>query len=80
MMVPQFCGRKSLGSFCDVWIMSFEVMKKPCPLQKTQDKLRARVAKNLLLVTLVPLSTGYRPLIEIYQRHAEDAGLHTLLL
>ena len=36
---------------CDDWICPVEVIKKPCAL-KPQEKLRARVAKNFLLVTL----------------------------
>ena len=42
MMVPQF--RKLF--LHDDWIMPVEVMRKPCALQKPQDKLRARVVKK----------------------------------
>ena len=35
---------------CDDWIMPVEVMKKPCLLQNPQNKPRASVAKNFLLV------------------------------
>ena len=55
-------------------------MKKPCLLQSPQDKLRARVAKNCLLVTLTSLIPGYGSLIESYQRQPGDAGLNPLAL
>ena len=51
---------------CGDWIMLVEVMKKPCSLQKHQDKLRARVAKNFLVVALMSLNAGYGALIEAY--------------
>ena len=44
-----------------------EVMQKPGEL-KPRDKVRARVAKNFLLVTLMSLNVGYGSLIEDYQR------------
>ena len=43
-----------------------EVMRKPGELDP-RDKVRARVAKNLLLVTLMSLNLGYGSLIESYQ-------------
>ena len=61
---------------CDDWIMPVEIIRKPCSLQNPQDKLRARVAKNFLLVTLMSLNAGYGPLIESHQQHAEGEGLH----
>ena len=45
---------------CDDWIMPVEVIRKPCPLQRSQDKLRARVAKNFLLVTLMSFECWLR--------------------
>ena len=62
--------------FWDDWIKPVEVMRKPSPLRKPRDKLRVRVAKNCLLVTLMFLNAGFGTLIENYQQHAEDAGLH----
>ena len=50
-------------------------MRKPCPLHQPHDKLRARVAKNFLLVTLMSLNAGYGPLIERCQQQTNDAGL-----
>ena len=41
---------------CDDWIMPVGVMRKPCLLQQPHDKLRAGVAKNFLLVTLMSLN------------------------
>ena len=38
------------------------------------------MAKSFLLVTLMSLNVGYGPLIEGYQRQAEDAGLNPLVL
>ena len=51
-------------------------MKKPCSLCNPQDKHRARVAKNFLLVTLMSLNAGYGSLIEDYQRKPEEEGLN----
>ena len=64
---------------CDGWILPVEVMKKPYSLQQPQDKLRARVAKNFLLVTLMSLNVGYGSLIEDYQRELADMGLNPLV-
>ena len=52
---------------CDDWIQPVEVTPKPGEL-RTRDKVRARVAKNCLLVTLMSLNVGYGSLIESYQK------------
>ena len=46
-----------------------KVMPKPGEL-RAQDKVRARVAKNCLLVTLMSLNVGYGSLVESYQKEA----------
>ena len=63
---------------CDDWIRPSEVIKKPCALQRPQDKLRARVVKNFLLVTLMSLNKGYGSLTEDYQQ--ADMGLNPPML
>ena len=52
-------------------------MQKPCSLELPQDKFRARVAKNFLLVTVMSLDAGYGPLIEDYQPEPNDTGLNS---
>ena len=59
---------------CDDWIRPVEVLRKPCVSLQPQDKLRARVAKSFLFVTLMSLNLGYGSLIEDYQRDREDMG------
>ena len=53
------------------------VMQKPGELNP-QDKVRARVAKNFLLVTLTSLNVEYGSHIEDYQREGGDPGSPTL--
>ena len=62
---------------CDDWIRPVEVMLKPGELSP-RDKVRTRVAKNFLLVTLMSLNTGYGALLERYQREGGDTELPTL--
>ena len=62
---------------CDDWIRPVEVMQKPGEL-KPRDKVKARVAKNFLLVTLMSLNVGCESLIEDYQREGIDPDLPTL--
>ena len=62
---------------CDDWIRPVEVMQKPGEL-RPHDKVRARVAKNILLVTLMSLNVGYGSLIEDYQREGVDPDPRTL--
>ena len=52
---------------CDDWIQPVEVMPKPGELRPKDDKARAWVARNCLLVTLTSLNVGCRSLIESYE-------------
>ena len=51
----------------DDWIQPVEVTPEPGEL-RTRDKVRARVAKNCLLVTLMSLNVAYGSVIESYQK------------
>ena len=75
-MGPQFTGRKSLSFLCNDWMLSAAVMTKPTPLMQPQDRLRARIAKIFLLVTLMSLNAGCGPMIQNCQQLlAGGAGL-----
>ena len=52
---------------CDDWIQPVEVLRKPKELS-AKDKVRANVAKNCLIVTLMSLNLGYGSILERYQR------------
>ena len=62
---------------CDDWIRPVEVARKPGEL-RPHDKVRARVAKNFLLVTLMSLNVEYGSLIEDYQREGAGSDPPTL--
>ena len=49
------------------WIQPVEVVRKPKELT-TRDEVRAYIAKNWLIVTLMSLNTGYGSILESYQR------------
>ena len=62
---------------CDGWIRPVDVMKKPGEL-RPHEKVRARVVKNFLLVTLMSPNVGYGSLVEDYQREDADPSPPTL--
>ena len=66
---------------CDDWIQPVEVIPKPGEL-RTRDKVRARAAKNCLLVTLMSFNVGYGSLIESYQQegNADPPELNSITL
>ena len=58
---------------CDDWIEPVEVMRRPKELT-ARDKMRANVAKNCLIVTLMSLELGYGSILECYQQERNRAS------
>ena len=56
---------------CDDWIQPMAVMSRPKELT-ARDKMRANVAKNCLLVTLMSLELGYGSILERYQQERDS--------
>ena len=57
---------------CDDWKQPMEVMRRPKELT-ARDKMRANVAKNCLIVTLMSLELGYGSILERYQQERNVA-------
>ena len=55
----------------DDWIQPMEVVRKPKELT-AKDKMRANVAKNCLIFTLMSLDIGYGSILEHYQRECNS--------
>ena len=56
---------------CDDWIQPMAAMSKPRDLT-AREKMRANVAKNCLIVTLMSLEVGYGSILERYQQEGES--------
>ena len=55
----------------DDWIQPMAAMSKPRNLT-AREKMRANVAKNCLIVTLMSLEVGYGPILERYRQEGES--------
>ena len=56
---------------CDDWIQPMATMRKPRELT-AREKVKANVAKNCLIVTLMSLELGYGSILERYQQEGES--------
>ena len=56
---------------CDDWIQPMATMRKPRELT-AKEKVKANVAKNCLIVTLMSLELGYGSILERYQQEGES--------
>ena len=56
---------------CDDWIQPMAIVRKPRELT-AKDKVKANVAKNCLIVTLMSLELGYGAILERYQQEGES--------
>ena len=56
---------------CDDWIQPMATMRKPRELT-AREKMKANVAKNCLIVTLMSLELGYGSILERYQQEGES--------
>ena len=56
---------------CDDWIQPFAAMSKPRDLT-AREKMRANVAKNCPIVTLMSLEVGYGLVLEHYRQEGES--------
>ena len=54
----------------DDWIQPMAAMSRPRSLT-AKEKVKANVAKNCLIVTLMSLEIGYGPILERYQQEGE---------
>ena len=52
---------------CDDWMLPVPITRKPKPVTNPEDKLKARVAKNVMPGALLSMNAGYRSLIQQYQ-------------
>ena len=56
---------------CDDWIQPMAAMSKPRELT-AKEKVKANMAKNCLIVTLMSLELGYGSILERYQQEGES--------
>ena len=56
---------------CDDWIQPMAAMSRPRKLT-AKENVKANVAKNCLIVTLMSLELGYGPILERYQQEGES--------
>ena len=56
---------------CDDWIQPMAAMSKPKELT-TREKVKANMAKNCLIVTLMSLEIGYGSILERYRQESES--------
>ena len=56
---------------CDDWIQPMAIISKPRELT-AKDKVKANVAKNCLIVTLMSLELGYGSILERYQQEGDS--------
>ena len=57
---------------CDDWIQPMAVISRPKELT-ARDKMRANLAKNCLIVTLMSLELGYGSILERYQQERSSS-------
>ena len=56
---------------CDDWIQPMAAMSRPRELT-AREKVKANVAKNCLIVTLMSLELGYGSILERYQQESKS--------
>ena len=74
-------GKEPQLYLCDDWIQPMEVTRRPKELT-ARDKMRANVAKNCLIITLMSLEVGYGSVLERYQqeRNMSPPELNSVIL